>query len=203
MNSDEMNHFISVLLRKLRNLCLSPVRGQFQHLLVLGAILTAIAVTMLPASAASSSNKGENSHNRDKLAAPSATRVEQVAKSKNLLNSQAGKTQDLGALKNAMNESDLKKLGILRHAQTEKGMYGLGTATRAEADDIGKAWVGPNATPSESGKALISQDGLRQYRSPQEKRSSRESVTGTQANIESRSTPSGRWTNNGHLDIID
>ena len=98
---------------------------------------------------------------------------------------------------------DLKRLSILRKAQTEKGFYGLGAVDRAMADDIGRAWVGPNARLSKSGMALVSQDGLRQYRLPAEKNRSREATTGVQANIESRSRLEDNWTSNGHLDIID
>ena len=48
-------------------------------------------------------------------------------------------------------------------------------------------------------KALVSKDGLRQFRPPQWK----PRLEMHQANFQSREVPSGAWTNNGHLEIID
>lgn len=89
--------------------------------------------------------------------------------------------------------------GLLRDAVKQKGNYGLGCGTKAEANALGEAWVGQDARLSQHGDALVSRDGLRQYRFPLVKRS-----TGYyQANFESRFRPAGRWQNDGHLDIQD
>lgn len=91
--------------------------------------------------------------------------------------------------------------GMLRDAASGKGNFGIGIATSEQADVLGRAWVGSGARQNSSGNALISRDGLRQYRFPSEKPNSPYASTGVQANFESRSTPDGRWTNNAHLDI--
>lgn len=67
---------------------------------------------------------------------------------------------------------------------------------------MGKAWVGESYKVASDGKILISKDGLRQYRPPSTKNSPY-ATTGTQANFESRSEPSGQWQSNAHLDIED
>lgn len=79
------------------------------------------------------------------------------------------------------------------------GMFGVGSADRASSDILGEQWVGPNATRTKGGEIWVSVDRLRQYRRPSYK-PKRNSV---QANFEWRSVPSGRWGNNGHLDITD
>lgn len=67
----------------------------------------------------------------------------------------------------------------------------------ATGSSVGEEWVGENARLSSNGKALISDDGLRQYRFP----SYKPGWSTYQANFESRLTPSGPWTSNGHLTI--
>ena len=91
--------------------------------------------------------------------------------------------------------------GMLRDAARGKGNFGIGSATSEQADVMGRAWVGSGSRENSSGNALISRDGLRQYRFPSEKPNSNHAPTGTQANFESRSMPEGRWTNNAHLNI--
>ena len=54
----------------------------------------------------------------------------------------------------------------LRDATKGKGNYGLGSATRNQADDMGRAWVGDGAKLASDEKTLVSKDGLRQYRPP-------------------------------------
>jgi hypothetical protein len=89
--------------------------------------------------------------------------------------------------------------GILREAKQGKGNFGLESGSRAESDAAGLAWVGDDFRLSSNGKALISGDGLRQYRLPTYKPS-----RGIwQANFEERLEPSGEWQSNGHLDIVD
>jgi len=93
------------------------------------------------------------------------------------------------------------QIGILRDANTVKGNFSLGEATAADANALGKDWVGPGYRVSQTdGTTLISADGLRQYRPPATKSSSY-ATTGVQANFQSRDVPSGGWQNNGHLNI--
>jgi hypothetical protein len=93
-----------------------------------------------------------------------------------------------------------KLSGNLRAAAKGKGNFNIGRANRAQADTMGRAWVGKGHKVASDGKTLISKDGLRQYRPPAAK-SSRLAKTGVQANFERREKPSGNWTHNGHLDI--
>ena len=102
----------------------------------------------------------------------------------------------LGALKGTS-----RMAGQLRSAAIGKGNFGIGSATRAEADAMGKAWVGSGSRVSSNGKALISKDGLRQYRPPSQK----PELGKTQANFERRfpGQTTKEWQSNGHLDIVD
>lgn len=91
-------------------------------------------------------------------------------------------------------------MSVLREAAQGKGNFGLGSATREQAGRIGRDWVGEGYKVSGNGNALISKDGLRQFRPPSAKASSW-ADTGAQANYESRSVPEGQWQSNGHLNI--
>jgi RHS repeat-associated protein len=78
-----------------------------------------------------------------------------------------------------------------------------GTVNPAEADFLGERFVGEGFTKRIGPKGeriLISKNGLRQYRSPTPKTTTK-TETGTQANFQSRSEPEGEWTSNVHLDI--
>ncbi len=94
-----------------------------------------------------------------------------------------------------------KEIGILRDAAKGKGNFGLGSGTRAEADKLGKAWVGDGAKVASDDKTLVSKDGLRQYRPP----SYKSKLDKTQANFERKfpGQTTKRWQSNGHLDITD
>ncbi|CAM1364751.1 hypothetical protein TOREUM_30182 [Tenacibaculum litoreum] len=93
-----------------------------------------------------------------------------------------------------------KMIGTLRETFKKTGNFGMGPATRAEAEIMGKAWLGKGFRESNrTSGVFISADGLRQYRSP----SFKPSLNKTQANFQSRYKPTGNWVNNGHLDIID
>jgi hypothetical protein len=95
---------------------------------------------------------------------------------------------------------DLLELGaMLREAAKGKGNFGIGSATREQADAAGRAWVGPKARVSSDGKALVSEDGLRVYRPPTFKRD----LGKTQANFQTKVTPGDEPVSNAHLDIID
>jgi RHS repeat-associated protein len=80
------------------------------------------------------------------------------------------------------------------------GNSGLrGAATRREADQLGRNFVGPNHTVQRgrSGEVwLISEDGRRMYRSPTPK-SSEFARTGTQANFHERANPRASWFDEG------
>jgi hypothetical protein len=90
-----------------------------------------------------------------------------------------------------------REAGILRDAARGKGNFGLGSGTRAEAERLGRAWVGDGAKLASDGKTLVSADGLRQFRPP----SFKPNLGIEQANFEQRLAPSGQWFSNGHLDI--
>jgi hypothetical protein len=88
---------------------------------------------------------------------------------------------------------------VLRDAAASEGYFGIGSSSRELADKAGRAWVGNGYRVSSDGKAWVSADGLKQYRSPSYK--SKRGMT--QANFESRLVPKGGWRSNAHLDIID
>jgi hypothetical protein len=90
-------------------------------------------------------------------------------------------------------------IGLLRDAAQGKGNFSLGSATRAEADALGREWVGEGYTVASDGKTLLSEDGLRQYRPPAYKPGQGK----TQANFEQRPPGIKQWQSNGHLDIED
>jgi len=103
-------------------------------------------------------------------------------------------------LRGLRNPAELFRLvNILRQAAKGKGNFGLGKATAAEAEVLGKEWVGEGAKVASDGKTLVSADGLRQYRPPSQK----PNLDKIQANFESRWKPAGEWQTNGHLDIIN
>ena len=87
----------------------------------------------------------------------------------------------------------------LRRARQTKGVFGLPPRTRADAEILGYAWVGEGYTVASGGRTLVSADKLRQYRPP----SWKGKIGRWQANLEWRTVPSGKWTGNGHIDILD
>lgn len=96
--------------------------------------------------------------------------------------------------------TDGARVGIVREAFQRKGNFGLGSATRSEADDLGRDFVGPGYTQSRSKPdILISADGLRKYRPP----SYKPDRGGYQSNLERRFEPGGPFNSNGHLEIVD
>ncbi|MEJ1414883.1 MAG: adhesin, partial [Candidatus Sedimenticola sp. (ex Thyasira tokunagai)] len=94
-----------------------------------------------------------------------------------------------------------KEIGILRDAAKGKGNFGLGSGSRAEADKLGRAWVGDGYKVASDGKTLVGKDGLRQYRPP----SYKGRLGKTQANFEQKfpGQKTKGWQSNGHLDITD
>lgn len=99
----------------------------------------------------------------------------------------------------------MQMAGMLRDAANEKGFSGIGSGTQAEADAMGKAWVGPNYTVASDGRTLVSSNALRQYRPPSFKpnRPARFGGPGYQANFEWHNIPSNEWQADAHLDITD
>ena len=90
--------------------------------------------------------------------------------------------------------------GMLRQAMKEKGNFTIGSATIEQANAMGKAWVGDNFKVSKNGVALISSDGMRQYRAPTIKKGGR-----IQANFQRKfgGQRSREWSSNGHLNIVE
>lgn len=90
---------------------------------------------------------------------------------------------------------------MLQEAGRGKRDFGLGAGTRAQADELGAAWVGDGWRWSSDGKAMLSADGSRVYRPPAWK----PKLGLYQANfvhaVDGQVTriPIG----NGHLDILD
>lgn len=79
-----------------------------------------------------------------------------------------------------------QEIGTLRDAEKGKGNFGLGEATAAQFDMLGKAWVGEEYRIA--------------YRPPSAKNSSY-ATTGTQSNFEWRNAGQAQWQGNGHLNI--
>jgi RHS repeat-associated protein len=92
-----------------------------------------------------------------------------------------------------------REIGILRDAARGKGNFGLGSGSPADAERLGRAWVGDGYEVASDGKTMISNDGLRQFRPP----SFKPNLGIKQANFEQRLIPGGRWFGNGHLDITE
>jgi hypothetical protein len=86
-------------------------------------------------------------------------------------------------------------------AATGKGNFSMGaSATFAEADELGKAWVGEGYRTMSNGGGYVSKDGTRTFRFPTEKSSSY-ATTGVQANFER--LVDNKVVSNGHLNITD
>ncbi|MEE9427952.1 MAG: hypothetical protein V3V25_07370, partial [Paracoccaceae bacterium] len=119
--------------------------------------------------------------------------------------SRAGLDGVLGSPVSYRGLNTAEKVGILREASNlPSGDRTLaGSATRAEATELGQSWVGPGYRVASDGKTLVSADGLRQYRPAQPKPNSPYATTGVQANFQLRHDPIGRWTSNAHLNILD
>lgn len=92
-----------------------------------------------------------------------------------------------------------KLSGLLQDAAKGKGDFGVGSATREQAEAAGRAWVGPQARIASDGKTLVCRDGLRVYRPP----SYKPSLGKMQANFEQKLSPGGQPYSNAHLDIIE
>ena len=80
----------------------------------------------------------------------------------------------------------------------EKGNFGIEAGNLAQAERLGRDWVGENARLSSNGKVLISKDGTRRFRGPEFK----PDLGKTQANFE-RYNRDGERISNGHMDILN
>ncbi|WP_238812629.1 hypothetical protein, partial [Paraburkholderia sp. SG-MS1] len=84
--------------------------------------------------------------------------------------------------------------------------FSIGSGTAAEADQLGKLWVGDGAKMTSDGSGWISADGTRVYRMPNEK-DSPYATTGTQANFETYTinaiTGQRAKIGNGHLNVTN
>lgn len=100
---------------------------------------------------------------------------------------------------------DSRLATAIKGSGTNNPNFGMGYGTRAEANKLGRAWVGDGATTT-SGGGLLSADKTMQYRPPTNKKSPF-ATTGVQANFERYSkdptTGSRKLISNGHLNITD
>lgn len=152
--------------------------------------------------AAEAKRPTERDTSNERRANKPATAVETVGRNIDFTKGNKGEFRDADALLANIKAQDgsarAEKLSAeLIARRNEKGNYGLGTGTHADAARLGREWVGENARLSSDGKAYISKDGLRQYRPP----SFKPTLGREQANYEKRLEPNGKWTSNGHLDI--
>lgn len=92
----------------------------------------------------------------------------------------------------------VKVSGIVQEAARGKGDFGVGSATREEAEAAGRAWTGPDARLSQDGTTLVSKDGLRTYRPP----SYKPRIGKVQANFEWKVPGVREPIGNAHLDIV-
>jgi len=89
------------------------------------------------------------------------------------------------------------RIGILREAGSMIGNFSVGSVqTIDEANALGRAWVGPGSSISNSGRAWVSADGLKIYRPPTFK----PNFGNTQANF-MRINDSGKVLSNAHLTV--
>ncbi|SAL04278.1 cell surface protein [Caballeronia ptereochthonis] len=79
--------------------------------------------------------------------------------------------------------------------------FNIGIGTAAEADQLGKIWVGDGAKMTTDGKGWVSADGTRVYRAPTVKPNVpvEFSPTGIQANFQQ--LENGKVISNGHLNV--
>jgi hypothetical protein len=98
------------------------------------------------------------------------------------------------------------RIGAYRDMLKIKGNYGLedvgfpDQVDTATATALGSEWVGPDAYYSSNGKtAILSADGLREYRFP----ATKGHQIGDVANFEWRPSVGGSWVSNGHLTVLN
>lgn len=100
-------------------------------------------------------------------------------------------------------------IGRVREALQRTGNFNVGTATRAQADEMGRAFVGPGARPTTNGTGITSETTGRSYRGPADKPNAPAGLapTGVQANMTRTEPVPGKGTpvqvGNAHIDIVD
>ncbi|WP_336603817.1 DUF6862 domain-containing protein, partial [Bordetella sp. 02P26C-1] len=101
---------------------------------------------------------------------------------------------------------DFRLAAAIKGSGTKNPNFSIGQGTYAEAEHLGKIWVGDGAKPTSDGLGLISADGTRGYRPPTRK-ASPFATTGVQANYETYqiNPVTGRRikVSDGHLNIAD
>ena len=67
-------------------------------------------------------------------------------------------------------DSNIKQNGYVdANGNVHEKFYGIGSGTRAEADQLGQIWVGDGTKLNSKGNGLISAEGTLAYRFPAEK----------------------------------
>jgi filamentous hemagglutinin len=99
---------------------------------------------------------------------------------------------------------DSRLANAINGSGTKNPNFSIGNGTVAEAEQLGKTWVGDGAKPTSDGSGWISADGTRVYRTPVAK-SSEFATTGIQANFEvyriNPVTGVKEKISNGHLNV--
>lgn len=135
-----------------------------------------------------------------------ASRAKKTNTSSSISGSKANSTGTASSQRKSVNGSfstfQKKELEINRRLQTKQGNFTFPfQSTRAEADKLGKSWVGPNYRVSNNGTTWLNQQGDKIYRRPQWKKD----IGKTQANFQkgTKNPNSGKmiWESNGHLNI--
>jgi len=98
-------------------------------------------------------------------------------------------------------KQDPRLAEAVKGSSTTNPNFSVGMGTAAEADRLGKIWVGDGARLLTDGKGLVSADGTRVYRFPASKPNTPQELnpTGVQANFET--LKDGRRVSNGHMGI--
>ncbi len=99
-------------------------------------------------------------------------------------------------------KQDPRLAAAVKGSGTTNPNFSVGMGTAADADRLGKIWVGDGARLLTDGKGLVSADGTRVYRFPAYKPNTPQNLnpTGLQANFET--LKDGKRVYNGHMGII-
>jgi len=101
---------------------------------------------------------------------------------------------------------DSRLAAAVNGSGTSNPNFSVGSGTISEANQLGKIWVGDGAVITSDGSGMISADGTRAYRFPNEKNSTF-ATTGVQANFEIYTVNSVTGqrvkVSNGHLNVTN
>jgi filamentous hemagglutinin len=139
---------------------------------------------------------GEDAKAQERRKEEAVTKARETWRSQDLTNRPRQEFHDGRELeaKIEAQQRNAEKLSIeLMANRNEKGNYGIGSGTHADAARLGREWVGQDATVASDGKTLVSADRLRQYRPP----SFKPSLGREQANFERRDNETSSWISNG------